>query len=339
MSDDLGVVGASVLVFAGAALGIALLAAAVAGPVRHGIRGLPPVDQAVLLLAFITAPALAGLALVVLAMAPSLTHLLGFGVDHCHGHGQHGHLCPTHAPLWTGGSLDWLILSLVGLGVVYLGADLPRRLLRVRRVVRGLEALRVPSRESRSYRVVDVDGPLALTVGVLRPRVYLSARLLDALSPAELAAVLGHEQTHCRRRDALRLLAAELLSGLHLPLVRRHLLADLNLATERACDEAAARGGAGRLGVASALLKVARLTASRPWANPPVAGDLLVPSLGGADLTLRIHALLRPAPARAGRWPSGLVATPAAGLLLAVGWLHADRLHHGVESVLYLLIA
>jgi Zn-dependent protease with chaperone function len=338
MTNELGVVAAAVLVFAGTALGLALLAAVLARPVRRAICVLPPANQSALLLAFIAIPALAGLALVALALAPTLSHLVGLSVDHCHGHGHHGHFCPTHAPLWTGGGLDWLTLILAGLAVAALGGDLPRRLLRVRRVVRDLEILRVPSRESGSCRVVDVDGPLALTAGLLRPRVYVSRPLFDALAPTELAAVLGHEWAHRERRDALRLLAAELLSRLHLPRIRRHLLVDLTLATERACDEAAAGAGAGRLGVAAALLTVVRLNAGGGHASAPLAGEALVPSLGGADLEARIEALLRPAPVQAGVLSPGVVVTSAAGLLLALGWLHADRLHHGIESVLYLLM-
>jgi Zn-dependent protease with chaperone function len=339
VSDELGVIAASVLVFVGAASGMALIVAALSLLVRRAIRRLPPANQAAVLLAVIAAPALTGLALVALAMAPSVSHLLGFGIDHCHGHGQHGHVCPTHAPLWTDSGLDWLILTLVGLALTLLSGDLLQRLGRVRRVVRGLEALRLPCRESPSCRVVEADAPLALTAGVVRPRVYLSARLLDALSPVELAAVVGHEKAHRRRRDALRLLVADLLSRLYLPPVRRRLLAELNLATERTCDEAAASAGAGRLGVASALLKVAHLNASRPCASTPLAGEVLVPSLGGAHVGIRIEALLGPAPAHRGQWPSGLVATATAALLLTLGWLHADRLHHGIESLLYLLIA
>lgn len=230
-------------------------------------------------------------------------------------------------------------MILIGLALIPLSGDLLRRLRRVRRVVLGLEALRLPCRESPACRVVEADAPLALTAGVLRPRVYLSARLLDVLSPVELAAVVGHEETHRRRRDALRLLVADVLSRLHLPPVRQCLLADLNLAAERTCDEAAACAGAGRLGVASALLKVAHLNASRPSASMPLAGEVLAPSLGGADAGICIEALLGPAPARTRQWPSGFVATATAALLLALGGLHADHLHHGIESVLYLLIA
>jgi Zn-dependent protease with chaperone function len=338
VSAALGVITASILIFVVAAAVMALLTATVVDPVRRGLRGMPPANQTRLLRLVIAGSALAGLAVVTLALAPSLSHLLGLGVDHCHGQGQSGQHCPDLAPLWIGSGLDWLILTLTGLALIPLAGDLPRRLWRVRRIVHGLEALRLRSLEPRTCRVVDADGPLALTAGVLRPRIYLSTRLLDALSPAELAVVLGHEEAHRRRRDALWLLLADVLSRLHLPPVRRRLLADLDLATERACDEAAAAAGAGRLGVAATLLKVARLNASCTHASTPLADEVLVPSLGGADLSARIEALLGPAPARPGRWPSRLVAVPIAALL-ALGWLHADRLHDGIESALSLLIA
>jgi beta-lactamase regulating signal transducer with metallopeptidase domain len=179
--------------------------------------------------------------------------------------------------------------------------------------------------------VVDADAPLALTAGLIRPRIYLSSHLLAALAPAELAAVVGHEQAHQRRRDALRLLTAEVLAGLHLPPVRRRLLAALALATERACDEAAARAQADRLTVAAALLAVTRLNAPRP-----MSADGLLPTVAGADLTARVEALLRPLPVpRVRPW---YPVAAAAGALLTIGSIHAAELHHGIESALHVLI-
>jgi Zn-dependent protease with chaperone function len=332
VSAGLGVLAAAVPVFAAAALIAAGLGALLYGPLRHAARRLPPAAEAGLLLVVAAAPALAGLALAALALAPSLTHLIGLGTDHYHVQGHHAHLSPTQAPLWTGGRLDWLILSLAGLGLLALGGDLPRRLGRVRRVARTLEALRLPGGGPHASRVANFDAPLALTAGLIRPRIYLSARLVEALSETELAVVMGHEQAHRRRRDGLRLLAAEVLSRLHLPPVRRRLLCDLTLATERACDEEAALAS-GRLGVAGTLLKVARLTAARPLAAEP-----LFPTLTGGDLAARVEALLRPAPASISPLAPRSLPIPAAGLLLTLGWFHADALHHGVESALHLLL-
>lgn len=48
------------------------------------------------------------------------------------------------------------------------------------------------------------EGTTAFCAGVLRPRVYVTAGAATALSPAELDAVLSHEQAHASRRDPLR---------------------------------------------------------------------------------------------------------------------------------------
>ncbi|MBB5781826.1 Zn-dependent protease with chaperone function [Nonomuraea jabiensis] len=45
---------------------------------------------------------------------------------------------------------------------------------------------------------------MAFCAGMLRPRVYVSAGLVDKLSDDELRAVLCHEAAHARRRDPLR---------------------------------------------------------------------------------------------------------------------------------------
>jgi len=331
MSGDLGMLAASVLVFAVPALLVSFLAKALYLPIRRLLRGLPPAAEAELFLAFASAPALAGLSLVVLALAPSLAHLIGVGVDHCHEHGHHAHFCVAHSALWIGSGMDWLVLLLAGIAVVVIAGDLPRRLWRVRGVAQALEALARPAPSARDLLVVDMGAPLALTAGLIDPRIFLSRGLLDALSPAELAAVLAHEQAHRRRRDAVRQLAAEVLSRLHLPPIRRRLLADLSLASERACDEEAVLASNDRLCVAGTLLKVARLNTTHR-----LSMDALLPTMIGADLEARIEALLQPAAEpRVAPWS---LLIPAAGVTLAFGGLYSDRLHHGVESVLYLLI-
>jgi Zn-dependent protease with chaperone function len=332
MSEGLGLIPASMLVFATAALLLSLLGGALYSPMRRLLRGLPPAAEAEWLLAFAGAPALAGLALVFLALSPSLAHLIGIGIDHCHEHGHHIHFCVIHSDLWTGSATDWLILLLSGLASAIVAGDLPQRLWRAHGFARTLEALALPAAATTSWRVVDMDGPLALTAGLIRPRIFISTRLLEALAPAELAAVVGHEQAHRRRRDALRQLVAEVLARLHLPPIRRRLLADLSLASERACDEEAALAGTGRLGVAGTILKVARLTAAHQRPT-----DALLPTMTGADLEARIQALLRPAADRQVAPWSLLI--PGTGVILAFGCLYSDRLHHNVESALHLLMS
>jgi len=108
---------------------------------------------------------------------------------------------------------------------------------------------------SGRVEVVDCYELIALTYGLARPRVLLSQGAIEALTPAELRAVLAHEATHVSRRDPLRLLLAEVASAAFVmfPLVRefaRHVL----VAPELAADRAAVASW-GRRALAGGLLK------------------------------------------------------------------------------------
>lgn len=331
MNPSVGAIASAVLVFAGASLLAALFVAALYPVTQGRMRGLPPATRAGLLLALACAPAVVGLALLILTLSPSLSHFLGLGSDHCQTHGHHAHFCLVHTPLLTGAHLERLVLYVSGIAMLLLGAGMTLRLRRVRRVVRALRTVQAPDPVLRPYSVVESGIAFALTAGLVRPVIYLSSGLLKLVSPAELTVVVHHEQTHRRRRDALRSFIADILSRLHLPPVRRRLLADLHLASEQACDEQAALAAGDRLCVAETILKVARLSAGT---GP--ACDTLLPTVTGADVQARIDALLRPAPTPSG-WPR-LSAALCAGLLATFGYVYTDGLHHAVESALHLLI-
>ncbi|MEJ7792967.1 MAG: M56 family metallopeptidase [Gaiellaceae bacterium] len=133
--------------------------------------------------------------------------------------------------------------------------------------------------------VVACDDLIALTHGLFRPRVLLSRGAIETLTPPELHAVLAHEANHLRRRDPLRLLAAEIASSAFLifPLVRdiaRHFV----VATELAADRAAV-AAAGRRALAAGLIKF--IETPRHLAVPALALD------SASDE--RVVALLRPA--------------------------------------------
>jgi hypothetical protein len=331
VNPSLGVIASAVLVFAVASLFVALLVAVLFPAARRSARGLSPANQAALLLALACAPALAGLLFLTLTFWPSLTHLLGLGIDHCHTHGHHTHLCLVHTPLWTGVGLERLLLVAAGLAVATTATSLAMRLWRVQGVVHALSAAQIPGRGAQPYQIVDSRVFLALTAGLIRPRVYLSSHLLRALSPAELTVIIRHEQAHQQRRDALRLLIADLLSRLHLPSLREPLLADLSLATERTCDERAALTSGDRLRVAEAILKAARFTGTHRtrW-------DALLLTATGSNVQARVEALMQPAPLPRARLR--FLAASGAGLLTVLGGAYADQLHHAVESAMHILI-
>jgi Zn-dependent protease with chaperone function len=103
----------------------------------------------------------------------------------------------------------------------------------------------------------------AFTVGWIRPRVYVDARLAEYLSTDELEAVLAHEAAHVRRRDPLRFSALRFLACMlfWLTAVRR-LVEDLIDEAEVMADDVAVRGRP--LALASALLTLAQWRAPTP---------------------------------------------------------------------------
>jgi Zn-dependent protease with chaperone function len=94
----------------------------------------------------------------------------------------------------------------------------------------------------------------------------IARSVLQACTPQELEAVLAHEKGHIDRRDNLRRLlmyaapdaVAWLPGSAHLASAWRRAL------EEAADDEAAAVGEEGRLALAAALVKIARLAAGMP---------------------------------------------------------------------------
>ena len=172
---------------------------------------------------------------------------------------------------------------------------------------------------------VDARFPIVAVVGVFRPRLIIARSVLAACTPAELAAIVAHEQAHVAVRDNLRraifLLAPDILGWL--PLSGR-LLGDWREATEQAADDFAGRSdGAERLTLAQALIKVARLApaGSRPEALPASA------LYDGEDIEQRVRRLLAPPrpdrPARTA-WQRAVLAFLVFGACgLAIGGVQA----------------
>src|SRR5260221_639973 len=161
--------------------------------------------------------------------------------------------------------------------------------------------------------VVAGEDAFAVTYGLIRPRILVSAGLARALTAGEISAVLAHEREHQRRRDPLRLLAARLAAGWgwYLP-AARWVAGQAALRRELAADRAAA-GCAGRGVLAGALLKLASMPACPAVAAASAARD------GSRSLEARVAQLEagRPAPPRLAARP--LLASAAALSVLAGG--------------------
>ena len=129
------------------------------------------------------------------------------------------------------------------------------------------QARPVPARLTRAAARLGLVGRLtyladrratAFCYGFGRPRIAVTAGLVDRLDDEELAAVLAHERHHLRRRDPVRYLALRALTAASFmfpiaPALRRRLETRIELAADRAALAVAPRGA-----LAGALLVVLR---------------------------------------------------------------------------------
>lgn len=181
-----------------------------------------------------------------------------------------------HNWLSAGGPASLLGLAIAVLALAAVGLGL-RSILRQTSASRRYLVAQRPLSESIEIdgvrcQLVDCDEPRAFCAGYLRAQIYLSRGARERLEPAELRAVVAHEAHHRRRRDPLRLLAAQALAEalFFIPILRR--ISERYAALgELAADEAAVKALGGRGPLASALLKFSESSAQ------PVAVVSLAP--------------------------------------------------------------
>ena len=139
---------------------------------------------------------------------------------------------------------------------------------------------------------VDDPFPVVAIAGILKPRLYVSRRVLAALSREELAAVVEHEAAHLRRRDNLvRLVLCACPDPLAWSPHGEALERAWSAATERESD-AVVGSESRRLDLASALVKVARLAEGRSLTISAAAAFY-----AGDPIADRVKRLLEPAEA------------------------------------------
>jgi len=159
------------------------------------------------------------------------------------------------------------------------------------------------------------DSFIALTAGLHRPRVYLSAPLLAEFTPAELEHILLHELAHIRRGDCLKNWLLSLVRDLvFFNPFSNFLFWRYQQETERLCDrEAVRRVGGNALVYATTLLKAWRILMQRRSTV-----DVLTCSLSGPQNSLeaRINSLLNTKAIGDGRLPVPLFLASLATLFV-----------------------
>jgi Zn-dependent protease with chaperone function len=188
---------------------------------------------------------------------------------------------------------DITLTLLAGAGLAFLAAAIARGLTawttarrRVRNWMAHARPLTIASTTLPAY-AIDAAQPLIALVGLRRPRLLVTQGLIDALTPAELDAAVAHELGHQRAFDNLKRLvicsAPDLLTYFRAARVieQRWAAAAEHLA-DRIGDSAAAR-----CALASALVKVARLTPTIPRNSEPIST-----LISGGEIASRVQRLL-----------------------------------------------
>jgi beta-lactamase regulating signal transducer with metallopeptidase domain len=136
--------------------------------------------------------------------------------------------------------------------------------------------------------------PIVAVVGVWRPRLIVARSVLAACTAGELRAIVAHERGHVDRADNTgRLLIAvtpDVLSWL--PFSTRFAAAWHDAAEDAADDCAGTLGDRGRLLLAEALVRVARLTPAGLTAPAVVPTSALY---RGENIERRVRRLVNPA--------------------------------------------
>jgi Zn-dependent protease with chaperone function len=178
---------------------------------------------------------------------------------------------------------------------------------------------------------VDISTPMMALAGVARPRLLITRGVLDALTDEELRAGIAHELGHLRAWDNLKRLCMRASPDLlFFTAAAATLESRWASAAEHAADQHACGDAAERCALASALVKVARLTPARtPLAEP------ISTLVDGGEIASRVERLLgdgahedhghtrRP-------WPLLL----AGGALGAAAYLPLLQLVHGATELL-----
>jgi beta-lactamase regulating signal transducer with metallopeptidase domain len=234
-----------------------------------------------------------------------------------------------------------LVLVALGItGVVFLIAAairLARLLLLTSRLERAwmvdAESVVLESVEVPAY-AVSSSFPIVALVGVVRPRLLVARSVLAACSPEQLRAIVAHERGHLLRRDnlsrAILAVSPDLLAWM--PMATRLAAAWHDAAEEAADDHAAVLGDRGRLTLAEALLRVARLA-------PPGSPPIIVPASAlyrGENLDRRVRRLLGPQTAVP---PPASIWWRAAGTasVVATGALALHAIHELLEAAVTFL--
>jgi Zn-dependent protease with chaperone function len=238
-----------------------------------------------------------------------------------------------------------IVAAVMGLGLLLTSAVRSTfALAQSYRMSRGTRRIQLPRLAGVEVCVIEGDtcAPLMALVGIFRPRLLVSRRLLQVLTTSQLEAALRHERAHLLSRDNLKRLLMAVTPGIVPSVIPFKCgLAAVEAHWERfaelAADDYAAGGRADHsIALAETLVKVARLgNFERPM---PLASSL---SATNQQLALRVDRLMSvpsAAPLKKSRGPLALkyllLPTGMMGLLVVLPKIY-HPLYQLLESLLH----
>ena len=217
--------------------------------------------------------------LIVTILMLSLAKYTGLIVDHCLEHGSHHpHFCFIHVSGLLLNGHQFLLAMLALGGVLFV--LISRFLAHGRQQVKERALLRLASGRGL-IKTIEMEQPMAFTLGVRKPAIYLSSGLRRSLSKQQQRIVVAHELAHVRRRDVLKNRLFETLLCFHVN--KRTLRNRWLFAMEASADDVVAERY-NKLDVAETLIRVQR-------AHQSSLGQI---AFSGADIRARIHRLIDP---------------------------------------------
>lgn len=181
-------------------------------------------------------------------------------------------------------ALSYAAISFSSIAVVVAAYSVAKGYFRIGRVVRRLEIDSEPAARERIRQVEEACGRYGVSIGLVvstypfsfvwgcfRSKLIVSTGLLNALTSEELAALLEHEAAHHNRRDNLSKWMLTICRYLSPAFPLTRLLYDWwSEQVEMICDEVAAQRTNDAVEVASALVRLTRLTLHLPRSPQPI---------------------------------------------------------------------
>lgn len=244
----------------------------------------------------------------------SFAKLTGLSADHCLQHEQHHpHFCFIHFPqLFAQAHQPVILLITTSLAITWIGYRLS---LYFEHKTKTKTLQRLASGRG-CVKTVASPEPVAFTLGVRAPEIYLSSGLKTVLSSKQQRIVLAHEIAHLRHGDLLKNSVFETLLSFH---VRQSNLRERwQLYMETSADDRVARRY-DRLDIAETLIKLQRFKQT----------GLTGISFTGASTHARLCRLMDP-PETTRNLPLEWIM--AFSLLMAPVFLFDN--HHALETIL-----